>query len=220
MTEKKKQLVYFLSGLGIDERAFSRIQLPEGFEIRFIRWIEPEANEVFSAYCKRLSAQIDTTQPVILAGLSFGGVTACELSKQIETQKIILLSSIPVSAELPLLYRFLSAIGLRRLVPIAWIKRANFISYWLMGMKTKEEKLLLKNIMADMSGIFLRWATKTIVDWKNEKIPANTFRIHGTKDRVLYYRKGMDFTVKGAGHFMAYTHAVEVNAALAKILAN
>lgn len=207
-----KEPVYFLSGLGVDERAFVKIHLPENFEMRFVRWIEPQTNESFDAYCLRLAEQIDTSKPVILAGLSFGGMTAVNLSQLIRVKQIILLSSIPLSAELPRLYRFLAFFRLHQLTPAFFVKKASWFSYWLFGMKTREEKKLLREILADIPEKFLYWATATAINWKNADKPEHLFHIHGSNDHVLYAsRTHPDRIVEGAGHFMVFTHAEAVN---------
>lgn len=219
MNLPKKTPVYFISGLGIDERALCRIVLPEEFEIRHVRWIEPEKKEPFRDYCKRLSAQIDFSAPVILAGMSFGGMTSCELSKIIPVKKIILLSSISNRNELPKRYRFLAFFNLQNLIPPSWVTHANFILYWLFGLKKADEKNLLKDIMDDISENFLVWAANTILKWDNTEEPPNVVRIHGTRDRVLsFIEEEVEYPVKDSGHFMVYTHSAEVNAALNEIL--
>lgn len=208
----EKEPVYFISGLGIDERAFIRIRLPEAFEMKFVRWIEPQQDESFDAYCLRLAEQIDTSRPVILAGLSFGGMTAVNLSRLIRVKKIILLSSIPLSRELPRLYRLMGFFRLHRSIPASWVKKMSWFSCWLLGMHSPEEKKLLKAILADIPERFLYWAAATALNWNNETKPPSIVHIHGDNDHVLYASKTHpDQLVKGAGHFMVYTHADEVN---------
>jgi pimeloyl-ACP methyl ester carboxylesterase len=215
----EKEPVYFISGLGVDERAFIRIRLPEAFEMKFVRWIEPEPNESFDAYCLRLAGQIDTSRPVILAGLSFGGMTSVNLSRLIRVKKIILLSSIPLSHELPRIYRLMGFFGLHRFIPASWVKKMSWFSCWLFGMHSPEEKKLLNAILADIPEPFLYWATATALNWKNETRPPALFHIHGNKDHILYSSKTQpDQVVEGAGHFMVYTHADDVNRFLATVL--
>jgi pimeloyl-ACP methyl ester carboxylesterase len=207
--------VYFISGLGVDERAFIRIRLPEGFEMRFMRWIDPLKDESLADYARRLFKDVDTSQPIIVAGMSFGGITACELSKFVRIKKLILFSSIARSAELPKIYRLMGAFGMHRYIPTAWIKYTGWHLYWLFGTKKSDEKTMLKAIMADIPDNFLRWATRQVLLWKNKHPPENLFRIHGTHDRVLYFPKTkVDCVVRDAGHFMVYTHAEEVNRGL------
>ncbi len=214
-----EQPVYFISGLGIDERAFVRIRLPEGFTMRFVQWIEPLEDEPLRDYCKRLSAQITGEGPFILAGMSYGGVVANELNRILPVKKIILFSSMASSDELPRLYRALGLFRVHRFIPTAVVKRTHALVFWLFGTKTPDEKKLLTEVMRDIPDTFLRWAAERTINWKLNGRQENVVRIHGTQDRVLYFpESGVDYPVEGAGHFMVYTHAEEVNRALEKIL--
>jgi len=73
-------MVYFISGLGADERVFQFLDLSE-IEHRFIKWNVPQKNESLPSYCKRLTEQINVQQEVILIGISFGGMIAQEITK-------------------------------------------------------------------------------------------------------------------------------------------
>ncbi|WP_221394889.1 hypothetical protein [Dyadobacter sp. NIV53] len=86
-----KKEIYIFSGLGADERVFQRLDFSESSAI-FIKWIIPLNNETIEHYATRLLDQIHTTQPVLI-GLSFGGIMAVEVAKQIDTEKIILIAS-------------------------------------------------------------------------------------------------------------------------------
>ena len=72
--------VYFISGLGADERVFD-FQKPENFNLNFIRYIKPSKDDDIQSYVKKLSAQIKHKKEIVLIGLSFGGLIAIELSK-------------------------------------------------------------------------------------------------------------------------------------------
>jgi pimeloyl-ACP methyl ester carboxylesterase len=214
-----KTPVYFISGLGIDERAFIKIKMPEPYEMHFMRWIEPLPDESIGSYAKRLFAGVDASKPIIVAGLSFGGMVAVELSKFFPVKKLILISSIPERSELPRLYRFFAFIRLYNYVPVFILKRTNFFTHWLFGTKTKEEKSILQAVMRDMSDTFLHWALDKAANWKNTVCPPDMSRIHGRQDRVLYCPAAeISCAVPDAGHFMVYTHAEEVNRALREIL--
>ncbi|WP_169306811.1 hypothetical protein [Pedobacter polaris] len=51
-------MVYFISGLGADERVFQFLDLSK-IEYQFIRWNEPRKNESLFNYCEELTKQID-----------------------------------------------------------------------------------------------------------------------------------------------------------------
>lgn len=206
-----KNTIYILSGLGADRRVFQHLDL-SGYNIVFLDWIKPESDETLPSYASRLSARITSDRPV-LVGLSFGGMLAVELSKLINCQRLILISSAATSKEIPLLYRIAGKIGMHRLLLINVIRRANILTYWLFGVKSKAHKLLLKMVLRDIDPHFLRWALDSIVRWKNQTIPDNLFRIHGSTDRILPNSHGQ-VIIKGGGHLMVLEKADEVSAAL------
>src|SRR6187402_1248228 len=102
--------IYCISGLGADERAFSRLKV-EGYRIRCLPWLTPEPGESINAYATRMRAEIIEENP-ILCGLSFGGMMSIEISKQIPVEKLILISSIKSVKELP---RWMKTCGFLRL---------------------------------------------------------------------------------------------------------
>jgi surfactin synthase thioesterase subunit len=80
--------LYIFSGLGADESVFQKLDFT-GYRITFIHWMIPIKDESMNAYADRLLLQIKTKRPILI-GLSFGGMMAIEVSKLIETEKIIL----------------------------------------------------------------------------------------------------------------------------------
>ncbi len=68
-------MIYFISGLGADERVFAYLDLGDR-EYRHISWEIPTNHETLESYCWRLIAQIDLSQDICLIGVSFGGTVA------------------------------------------------------------------------------------------------------------------------------------------------
>ncbi len=209
--------IYILSGLGADERAFQKIDF-SGFDPVFIRWIKPEKDESIELYASRLRQQIVTPNPTLI-GLSFGGMVAVEVAKQIQTKQVILLASAKSKYEIPKLYRFGGRTGFVKFLPVKLLKRSNFISNWLFGVETTFEKQLLRQILADTDADFMKWAIHAITVWENEKVPENITHIHGTKDRILPFRNvKCDIAIEGGGHFMTLSKAEEIMGKLKMIL--
>ena len=84
--------IYCISGLGADERAFSKLKI-DGYSLRVIPWLMPEPGETIQHYATRMRAIIDDPEPILM-GLSFGGMLCAEIAKQIPVQKLILISSV------------------------------------------------------------------------------------------------------------------------------
>jgi pimeloyl-ACP methyl ester carboxylesterase len=91
--------LYIFSGLGADERVFQQLDF-SGFSTTFIKWIVPQDTETIENYATRLLDQITTTKPTLI-GLSFGGLIAVEVAKQIDTEKVILIASAKTKNEIP-----------------------------------------------------------------------------------------------------------------------
>jgi pimeloyl-ACP methyl ester carboxylesterase len=208
--------IYLISGLGADARVFQKLDL-EGYKTKTIEWIAPLKGESLKEYAFRISGQIETNKP-ILVGVSFGGMLAVEISKIIDCQKVILISSAKRKHEIPLLYRLFGRLRLHRLIPISILKHANVLTYWLFGMKTKIEKDLLKSILKDTDPVFLKWAMNAIIQWENQEIPEALVHLHGDADRILpvWNIRRADFIISGGGHLMIYSKAEEINQLLKK----
>lgn len=209
--------IFVFSGLGADERIFQNFQLP-GYELCFVKWIRPLANESIHNYAKRISEQINMHKPILL-GVSFGGMMAIEVAKQIETDKVILISTAKTRKELPFYYRFFSIVQLHKLVPRKLLKTANPFTNWFFGVAIKPEKELLRQILDDTDGIFLKWAIDKIVNWQNTLSLPNTLHVHGTSDKLLPIRfLRPDIKIINAGHLMVLNCSPEIIKAISGFL--
>lgn len=205
---------YFFSGLGADERVFGFLKL-EFDQKRCIKWASPKTGEGLIDYAKRIvEEQFDKeeAEPVVLIGVSFGGIVATEVSKLVKTEKLILISSIKTRHEIPMVYRIAGFFKLHVLMPITMLKSANFLTYFLFGVKEKAHKQLLKTILEETGSRFLKWAMNEIVNWRNEIVSENTLHIHGTRDWILPFRCVKNVVeVLGGGHLMIITHSLELS---------
>ncbi|WP_333864496.1 alpha/beta fold hydrolase [Sphingobacterium sp.] len=209
--------IYIISGLGVDQRVFSKINF-DSLDIEYLDWITPNPHEPLAIYAKRLSSKITVKQPILI-GLSFGGMIAIEIAKAISVKKIILLASAKGNHEFPLRYRLASWLRINQLVPNSFLKWHNFLSDYFFGISSKEDSLLLKQILYDTDPVFMAWAIHQILQWKNRFIPGNLIHIHGDKDRIMPINcLKPSFVIKGAGHFITVTHAAEVEKLLREIL--
>jgi pimeloyl-ACP methyl ester carboxylesterase len=201
--------IVIFSGLGVDRRVFDNIDFGN-LDVEFVDWISPLQNESLESYVVRISKKIKEENPVLI-GLSFGGMVAVEISKIIKVEKLILIASARNKFELPKLYAIAGELKLNKLIPSLILKKQNFITNWIFGIESKEEKHLLKNILQDTDSKFLKWAIKEIVNWKNESISENCFHIHGDNDRIIPIKNvKTDFVIKKGGHFMTINKAKEI----------
>lgn len=215
MTEK----CYLLSGLGADGTVFQYLDF-EGVEVEYMEWLPPLPKETLPAYAKRMTQKITTPHP-ILVGLSFGGMVAMEIAKQIPVKKVILIPSAKERKELPWFYHFSAKLKLQKILPYRLIKRTNGFTYWLFGATSAHEKALLKEIFRKIPTTFLKWAINAILTWKNTEIYTHILHIHGDKDRILPYKNVKDtLCITGGGHSMIVNKAHEITPLINKFLNN
>lgn len=209
--------VWFISGLGADERAFQYLDFKD-WRAHFVSWIPPLEGEKIENYARRLAEQIKGENP-ILVGYSFGGMVAVEIAHFMPVDKIIIVASVKTRKELPPYFRLAGKIPIYKIVPVNWVKKPMWLYYRLFGVKGLQNRKLLKEIISDTDTVFLRWSMDVITRWKNQEIPANLIHVHGTADRVLpYCYVHADVSVKNGGHFMLVNQAKFVSKILHEII--
>jgi pimeloyl-ACP methyl ester carboxylesterase len=210
--------VYLIPGLAADKRVFRHIQLPEGYEPHYLEWMNPEKDETLPQYALRMAGQMDTTQPFILAGLSFGGMLATEIARVHPPVQMILIASIPHSSHLPGYYRWAWRAGLQKLITPSVIKRGVEMKR-LLTAESPEDKAIIRQMARDVDPAFIRWALKAIVKWDGGVDLPCTVHIHGTKDIILpsKYTRPSHVVPRG-GHLMIFDRAEAVNEILGTIL--
>ena len=207
--------IYLVSGLGADKRVFDFIDF-SGFKVNHVDWVTPFDNEKIESYAKRLLRQIKTPKPILI-GVSFGGLVTVEIAKQIETEKVILISSARTKFEIPIYFRLVGQLGINKIIPTRIFKTTNSLTYWFFGTKTKNEKELLKAIIKDTDRKFLIWAIDQIVNWTNTTAVTNLTHIHGTDDKILPL-KTPDYKIRDGGHLMVINKGDEVSGVIRNIL--
>lgn len=197
--------------MAADSRVFKHIRLPEGYEAVFLEWIEPLPDESLPSYALRLAKGIDRSEPFALIGLSFGGMIATEIARQFPPAMTILISSIPVSAELPFYFRVAARLRLHQLVPISLLKGAAAAKRFFTKERNEDKKLIVQAIRESDPNM-IRWSMNAILNWKNDFVPQPVCHIHGTHDEVLPIRfTHPTHTIHRAGHMLVMTEASQVN---------
>lgn len=209
--EKAQKNIYCISGLGADKRVFTKL-IFKGYQPVHINWLTPNKKESIADYAKRLATEIKDENPILI-GLSFGGIVAIEISKQITTEKVILISSAKEQAEVPWYFRVFRWFPIHLLIPFKSLLWAVYwLINWFFSLETVEERKLLKAILVDTDRVFLKWAINQVVQWKNQTIPDNIYHIQGTSDRIfpLSFIEA-NFTVEKGGHFMIMNRAEQIS---------
>lgn len=209
--------IYCISGLGADERAFSKLKV-DGYELKVIPWLMPEKNETIIHYATRMRTGITGKNPILM-GLSFGGMVCTEIARQIPVQKIIIISSIKSSKEIPLWMKTVAALRLNKIVPLKSTKLTQPIQNRMLGVQSDEEKKLVASLRQQADLPYTNWAVNQALNWKNSWKHPHIYHIHGEKDNMFPIKNiRADYVIKNGGHFMIMNRATEVSACINAIL--
>lgn len=215
--------VYCISGLGADERIFCKLQVPDT-TFHYIRWVQPLPTESINNYATRLRDQITHTDPVLM-GVSFGGMMSIEIAKMLSVDKVVLISSIKSSRELPRWMQVCGQLKFDKMLPakplhsIRPLRALRPVQNYFLGTESEEEKAIANHFRDTVDPLYLRWSINQVLNWKNEWLPSNFYHLHGEKDHIFPLRKvRATHVVKEAGHFMIMNRCNEINEILQKIL--
>lgn len=209
--------IYCISGLGADERAFSKLRVP-GYELKVIPWLMPEQNESIESYATRMRAGIEEEYPVLM-GLSFGGMICTEIAKQVPVKKLIIISSVKSSDELPAWMKIVAKLRLHKIVPLKSSKLTEPIQNIILGAGSPEEKMIASEYRKNVNISYTNWAVNQAITWKNNWQHPATVHIHGDADRMFPIKNiKPDFTIKNGGHFMIMNKAADISRCINSIL--
>lgn len=217
---KKRPLrVYFISGMCNSCEVFNGLILPKGFEKTYIEWLMPEENESLNSYTHRMAMHINTSQPFILVGYSFGAIIMHEMNRFLTPEKNIVISSMKSAEEIPNLFKLANRIHFVRLIPKSVFGATKFIttvfSQTLFNMPAER----VSELMTYTNPIYIRWAVDQITKWKPQNEHFNTYHIHGTKDQIFPYKQIKNpYTIEDGDHLMVMTHADRISQYLQEIL--
>lgn len=208
---------YCISGLGADQRVFTKLSIP-GVTLKPIPWPDHDKYDDMACYAQKIAATIPEEKPSII-GVSFGGMLAVEVAKQIPTGKIFLISSVKTRSELPPFSGFLQWLGKSGIVPVGLLKNFHKQIFKQFGVSSEDGKELLGKILDDTDSSFVKWAMKALLNWHNEIVPGNVYHIHGDNDQIIPPALVKpDHWVEGGTHFMVYERADEISKVIAQQL--
>lgn len=209
--------VYFISGLGADQRIFSMMDL-SFCEPVFIDWIRPLKNESLKDYALRLRQQIPEPNPCII-GISFGGMLTVEMAKSDTRVRAIILSSNKTHKEFPFYFKAGRYLPVYKWGPAGIARKFALRFSSVLGGTNAAEKKLLKEIILESDLTFVRWAIGAIMNWRNNTIPENIIHIHGSADRLLPLRYvKANHVIEGGTHVMTLDKKEEISRLLKALI--
>ena len=195
--------VYLMPGLASSAAIFERMALPEDtFEIVLLEWEIPLANESLTGYAKRITRKIKHKNPVLI-GVSFGGILVQEMSKFIDTRKVIIISSVRSNLEFPRRLKIAKSTKAYKLIPMSLIANIESLAKFSFGEKVNQILKLYEKFLSVRDISYLNWAVEQVILWNRTIVDENVIHIHGDADDVfpIKYIKNC-IVVKGGTHIM------------------
>lgn len=202
--EEPKVHVYFVPGMAANTKIFEYIKLPKSeYEMHFLEWMLPLEDESLTDYALRMVKKITHKNP-ILFGVSFGGILVQEMSKFVNTKKIVVVSSVLHENEFPKRMKFVKITKAYKLFPTKVFSDVEKLAKYALGETASSRVDLYKKYMSVSDKTYLDWAIEQILNWKQEQKLENIIHIHGSHDRVFPIEciKGEVIRVKNGTHVM------------------
>ncbi|SDR88504.1 hypothetical protein SAMN05216503_1273 [Polaribacter sp. KT25b] len=207
-----KTHIYFMPGLGVGPDIFKQLNLSKEFELHYLKWKKPlYQEETLTNYAMRMLEDIKHENPVLI-GVSFGGIIVQEISKFIDTRKIIIISSVKSKNEFPKKFKFANLSNLYKLFPTNIITNFEKYSKFFIGKKLKKKAANYKRYLTVKDKTYLQWSIYNVLNWQQEIPTKNILHIHGTKDKVfpIKYIHNCEQII-GGDHAMIMTKAKKIS---------
>ena len=213
------QTVYFLPGQGADERLFNNIILDSQYVVKYIKYSIPEPDDSMHTYARKMAQQIDTTEPFILIGTSFGGMLATEINDFLSPEKVIIISSAKSQYELPGRYQFQKKYKLYQYVTPKITKAGAIILQPIVEPDRMRENATFRSMLWDKHPTYMQHSVRMIIEWKRTDYDDNIIHIHGEKDRTVPIRNvDYDILIPNGSHMMTLTEGKYLSGILNELL--
>lgn len=177
--------VYLMPGMAASPTIFEGLSLPgDSFELHALEWFLPEKGMSLKAYAQKMCEKIVHRDPVLL-GVSFGGLLVQEMSKFIKPRKIIIVSSVKSSSELPKRMIFAKYTKVHKLLPTSLVNNVDLLAKYAFGESVTKRLHLYERYLSIRDVGYLDWSIDKIVNWDQTTPPENLIHIQGEKDPVF-----------------------------------
>lgn len=198
--------IYCLSGLGADEKIFMKLRV-KNTELVHISWPDYDEHDELPCYAQKVAAMLPDNNPILL-GVSLGGMIGVEVCKIKAIKKLILISSAKTKSEMPPYDGLFGKLMKSKVLPTLLYKMPNMVLMEKFGVESDEDEAMLKWVLRDSDGRFMKWAMRAIALWENETYIEPVAHIHGRQDKmILAENVSADEWIEDGGHMMIYNRA-------------
>ena len=208
-----------MPGMSANPLIFEMIKFPKDiYEVHLMNWIPPVLNESIESYATRLSTGIIHHKPVLI-GVSFGGLIVQEISKLLEVDKLIIISSVKSNRELPLYMKSAKFLKLYDYFPLKLFDEIFNISKFLKINKIYKKIDLADKYLSVRDENYLKWAIREILNWKQKEPLDGVIHLHGDKDLTFPISLIKNcITIHGGTHALILTKYRWLNKNLIQII--
>jgi esterase/lipase len=209
-----------MPGLAASPKIFEFLEFSqEKYELHYLHWKMPLSKEESIAnYAQRMSTLVKTENPVLI-GVSFGGIIVQEMSKFLTLKKIIIISSLKTSNEMPKRYKLAKAAKLYKLFPTKMISNFEEYTKFFFGENLQRKAEMYKKYLSVRDKTYLAWSMQTVLNWEQEIPLKNLIHIHGTKDHIFPIKSiSKSIEIKDGTHSMVLIKAKEISQIIDSIL--
>lgn len=193
-----------MPGMAANPTVFERIDLPnDQFKIIWLSWKIPQEGESLSEYAERMVEQVKKDEPVVLIGVSFGGILVQEMSKFIKIKRLIIISSVKTMNELPVRMKIARQTGVYKILPTGLLNYMTQIEKLPLGDLVSKRLKLYQQYLSVNDKEYLKWAIKEMLCWNQDEPIEGIVHIHGEDDMVFPVKNIEDCIVVPKGtHIM------------------
>lgn len=198
---------------------FEHIKLdPKIYDIHWLKWQLPLKDESIQCYAERMLKYINHENPVLI-GVSFGGVLVQEIAKLISYKKLIIISSVKQSDEIPIHMKLARETGVYKYLPFGLLNYIFEIEKLPVGNFIRKRLKLYQQYLSINDKEYLDWAVKEMVCWNQAEPIPEIIHIHGDKDKVFPVKNINNYiNVTGGTHIMILNRFKWFNENLPKLI--
>ena len=216
---QQKPIIYFLPGQGSDYRIFDSLFIDTSYSKKYIEYPMPEKGMNMKQFAKVIVNNIDTTKPIILVGVSLGGMLSVEIAELIPVSKVIIISSAKNKNELPLRYRTQNIFPLYKIIPPKMLHISAKALQPIVEPDRNKNKATFKKMLYAKNPLYIKRTIHMIVTWDRIENSSNIIQIHGTKDHTIPIRNVQaQYIVARGSHMMCLTKGRKIGELINQIL--